>query len=54
MIGNDESDDMMGASAVGMDCFLVTDYLITCDTYKWEGECGTFEQLIDKLTALNA
>jgi FMN phosphatase YigB (HAD superfamily) len=54
MIGNDESDDMMGASAVGMDCFLVTDYLITCDTYKWEGERGTFEQLINKLTALNA
>ena len=54
MIGNDESDDMMGASAVGMDCFLVTDYLITCDTYKWEGERGTFEQLIDKLTVLNA
>lgn len=54
MIGNDESDDMMGASAAGMYCYLVTDCLLTCDSYKWEGERGSFEQLIEKLESLNA
>ena len=53
MIGNDESDDMMGASMAGMDCFLVTDCLIPCDTYHWEGERGTFEELIEKLENLD-
>ena len=52
MIGNDESDDMMGASEAGMDCFLVTDCLIPCENYHWAGEKGTFLQLIDKLENL--
>ena len=52
MVGNDESDDMMGASAAGLDCFLVTDYLIPSEKFKWTGERGTFAELIEKLEAL--
>ncbi len=49
MIGNDESDDMMGAESAGMDCFLVTDCLIPCDTYHFNGERGSFAELVKKL-----
>ena len=52
MVGNDESDDMMGASAAGLDCYLVTDCLIPSDKFKWTGERGTFEQLVQKLRYL--
>ncbi len=49
MVGNDASDDMMGASAAGMDCYLVTDCLIETDKYIWQGERGTFAELAEKL-----
>ena len=52
MIGNDESDDMKGASAAGMDCFLVTDCLIPCKDFEWQGERGSFKDLIKKLESL--
>ncbi|MBE6707066.1 MAG: HAD family hydrolase [Ruminococcaceae bacterium] len=52
MIGNDESDDMKGASRAGMDCFLVTDCLIPCKDFEWQGERGSFKDLIKKLESL--
>ena len=53
MVGNDERDDMMGASLAGIDCFLITDCLIPCDGYRWEGERGTFAQLVKKLEEID-
>ena len=52
MIGNDEGDDMKGASLAGMTCFLVTDHRIMDDNFMWTGARGSFEQvlkLIEKL-----
>lgn len=46
MIGNDESDDMKGASLAGMECFLVTDHRIMADNFMWTGERGSFEQAL--------
>ena len=46
MIGNDESDDMKGASMAGLECFLVTDYRIISDNFVWTGERGSFEQAL--------
>lgn len=46
MIGNDESDDMKGASLAGMECFLVTDHRIMADNFVWTGERGSFEQAL--------
>ncbi len=52
MIGNDEKEDMHCASAVGMDCFLVTDCLIPDRERPFTGERGAFPALIEKLRAL--
>ena len=49
MVGNDESDDMMGASEAGLDCYLVTDCLIPSDKFNWTGKRGTFAQLVEYL-----
>ncbi len=49
MIGNDESDDMKGASAAGMLCFLVTDHRIMAEHFVWTGERGSFEQAVKML-----
>ncbi len=46
MIGNDESDDMKGASAAGLNCFLVTDHRIMSNNFVWTGERGSFEQAL--------
>ena len=46
MIGNDESDDMKGASAAGFECFLVTDNRIISENFVWTGERGSFEQAL--------
>lgn len=46
MIGNDESDDMKGASMAGMECFLVTDHRIMSEHFMWTGERGSFEQAL--------
>ncbi len=52
MIGNDEREDMYCASALGMDCYLITDCLIPCEEHPFTGERGSFPQLIEKLRAL--
>ena len=49
MVGNDERDDMFAAESAGMNCFLVTDTLIQREEFSWNGERGTFEDLILKL-----
>ena len=43
---------MYAASSIGMNCFLVTDCLIAYDEHPWNGEKGTFEDLIKKLENL--
>lgn len=52
MVGNDEREDMYAASSIGMNCFLVTDCMIKDDEHPWNGEKGTFEELIRKLSNL--
>lgn len=46
MLGNDESDDMKGASLAGMECFLITDHRIMSDHFMWTGERGSFDQAL--------
>lgn len=51
-IGNDELEDMYAASSVGMDCFLVTDSLISSAEHPWSGKRGTFAELLNYLETL--
>ena len=46
MFGNDESDDMKGAAAAGLKCFLITDCRIISNNFVWTGERGSFEQAL--------
>lgn len=52
MIGNDELEDMHTASSLGMDCYLVTDWMIPREGYTWNGKKGSFEELIQFLEEL--
>lgn len=52
MIGNDELEDMHTASSLGMDCYLVTDWMIPREGYTWTGKKGTFEDLLVFLDTL--
>jgi len=52
MIGNDESDDMRGASLAGMECYLVTDHRIMSEHFVWTGERGSFEQALKMVERL--
>lgn len=52
MIGNDELEDMYTASSLGMDCYLVTDWMIPREGYTWTGNKGTFEELLAFLNTL--
>ncbi len=49
MIGNDELEDMHCASSLGMQCYLVTDWMIPREGFSWNGPKGTFEELIEYL-----
>lgn len=53
MVGNDEREDMYAASSIGMNCFLVTDCMIEYKEHRWNGEKGSFEDLIHKLEGMN-
>ena len=53
MIGNDEKEDMLCATMAGIDCYLVTDSMIPCDEHPWNGERGTFEDMVRMLEGLN-
>ena len=52
MIGNDEREDAKAASEAGMNCFLVTDCLIECPDFHWEGMRGSFAQAVELLETL--
>lgn len=47
MIGNDETEDMLAASSIGMKAFLVTDCMIPSKNGHWTGSEGTFAELIE-------
>lgn len=53
MVGNDEKEDMYAASSIGMQCFLVTDYMIEDKEHHWQGERGNFARLLEKLETLS-
>ena len=52
MVGNDVTEDMMGASEAGLSCFLVTDYIIKSDKFEWGGPSGDFKELLEYLETL--
>ena len=52
MIGNDEREDMYAASAAGLCCYLVEDCVITSAEHPWQGERGSFAELVEKLRNL--
>ena len=53
MIGNDEEEDMRAASSVGMRCFLIEDCVISSSEHPWDGERGSFEDMLEFLKKLN-
>lgn len=52
MIGNDEREDMLCASAAGLDAFLVEDTMIPYAEKPWTGDRGSFAQMIEVLQNL--
>ena len=53
MIGNDVGEDVLAATAAGMDAYLVTDCLIPAkDGSEWNGKSGTFAEMIEMLNNL--
>lgn len=52
MIGNDEGEDMYAGTLAGLNCYLVTDWMIPNEKHPWEGDRGTFSELIEMLKAL--
>jgi len=49
MVGNDVREDMKAATEAGFSGYLVTDCIIPCSDYTWNGPSGSFEQLLDFL-----
>ena len=47
MIGNDETEDMLAASSIGMNAFWVKDCMIPSKNGHWTGSEGTFAELIE-------
>lgn len=53
MIGNDETEDMQAASAVGMQGYLITDCLKPSrDEFRWNGPRGSFAEMVAWLEQL--
>ncbi|MBQ8555873.1 MAG: HAD family hydrolase [Clostridia bacterium] len=52
MIGNDDREDMMAASSLGMDTYLVTNWRLPHAEKPWQGDQGTFEEMLDMLRSL--
>lgn len=52
MIGNDENEDMYAATLAGIDSFLVTDCMIPSKEHPWDGDKGSFKDLINVLEDL--
>jgi len=53
MVGNDEYEDMYCASLAGIDAYLVTDTMIPSREHPWDGDRGSFEELISCLKKLD-
>lgn len=49
MIGNDETEDMYAAAKAGMKGYLVTDCRIGSQAYPWQGNKGTFSEMLEML-----
>lgn len=52
MIGNDYDEDVRAAKSLGMQTFLVTDYLINRQNHELDCMYGSFDELIDYLKIL--
>lgn len=52
LIGNDEREDMYAGTAAGLDCWLVTDWMIPSEAHPWNGPRGTFAETVQMLKAL--
>ena len=52
MIGNDDREDMHCATAVGMDCYLVTDCRLPDKDNPWTGAQGSFTDMVEMLKSL--
>lgn len=52
MVGNDETEDMLAASSIGMNAFWVTDCMIPAQNSHWDGPKGPFTELIEYLKAI--
>ena len=52
MIGNDEKEDMLCAKMAEIDAYLVEDTMIECKDHPWEGERGSFADMIKMLEGL--
>ena len=53
MIGNDEREDAKAASEAGLNCFLVTDCLIPCKDWHWNGPRGSLQHAVNLLESLD-
>ncbi len=49
MVGNDELEDMYAASAAGLHCVLLTDYLLPSKDHPWDGPRYTYGEFFEKL-----
>ena len=52
MIGNDELEDMYAGSKAGLNCYLVKDWSIRSQEHPWEGESGSFQEMVEMLRSL--
>ena len=54
MIGNDENEDMYAGTQAGLNCWLVTDWMIPCQAHPWNGPKGSFEETVQMLRSLES
>lgn len=52
MIGNDENEDMYAGTQAGLNCWLVTDWMIPCPAHPWNGPKGSFIETLEMLKEL--
>jgi FMN phosphatase YigB (HAD superfamily) len=52
LIGNDENEDMYAGTVAGLNCYLVTDCMISSKEHPWEGPKGTFAEMVAMLEQL--
>ncbi len=52
MIGNDDKEDMYAAQSLGMDCYLITDCRLPMQGAPWQGDMGSFGEMLEMLRSL--